>query len=129
MLIKILWIENDPTARDSILKRIKIDLERMDVQLTNETLIDGNFVWETVRDWHPHIIMMDHNLESVQTNGALLVLEIRFVQNHGETPIIFYSSAMDEKLVSLVSNVENVTPTTRDEAHTELLLAIQEIVA
>lgn len=127
--IKILWVEDDPNFANSVLLRLRNDLLEMGVVVEEEKLKDGNYVWETVRDWKPDVIMMDHNLESVQTNGALLVLEIVFVQNHDETPIIFYSSAMDEKLVGLVSNANNVSPTGRDEVHTELLLAVKKIVA
>lgn len=126
--IKILWVEDDPNFPKSVLLRLKSDLNKIGVEIEEEKLTDGNYVWETVRDWKPDIIMMDHNLESVQTNGALLVLEIVFVQNHDGTPIIFYSSAMDEKLVGLVNNANNVSPTGRDEVHTELLLAIKRIL-
>jgi hypothetical protein len=126
--LKILWVENDLNFPGSVLLRLKNDLLEMKVDIEEEKLTDGNYVWETVRDWVPDIIMMDHNLESVQTNGALLILEIVFVQNHDDTPIIFYSSAMDERLMGLVSKANNVNPVGRDEVHTELLLAVKKLI-
>ena len=127
--IKILWVEDDPHFANSVLLRLRTSLNQMNVEVDEEKLKDGNFFWETVRDWKPNVIMLDHNLESVQTNGAQLVLELRFVQNHNNTPIIFYSSAMDEQLIGKVSSAINVSPTGRDEVHTELLLAVQRLIS
>ena len=68
--IKILWVEDDPNFANSVLLRLRNDLHEMGVEVEEEKLKDGNYVWETVRDWKPEVIMMDHKLESVQTNGA-----------------------------------------------------------
>jgi len=126
--IRTLWVDDKDNFPESTILRIQNDLDKLGVDVEIEKLKDGNFVWETIRDWKPHVVMMDNNLESVQTNGGLLILEIRFVQNHDETPIIFYSSGMDDKLIQLVSTSANVTPTTRDDAHVELFLEIKRLI-
>jgi len=126
--IRTLWVDDKDNFPESTIWRIQNDLDKLGVDVEIEKLKDGNFVWETIRDWKPHVVMMDNNLESVQTNGGLLILEIRFVQNHDETPIIFYSSGMDDKLIQLVSTSANVTPTTRDDAHVELFLEIKRLI-
>lgn len=117
--LKILWVEDDEKFGPSIHFRIEDSLIQNGIKLTEPILLgNGEGVWETVRDLEPDIIMMDHNLEDVIINGANLVIEIRFHNN--ETPIIFYSSEMGEKLSNLVKNENEVYISKRADVHSEL---------
>jgi DNA-binding response OmpR family regulator len=125
--LRILFIEDEPGFPESVLFRIHQELKDFGVEYEEpEILTDGEYVWETVRDWKPHIIMMDHNLENVKINGANLIIEIRFHNN--ETPIIFYSSEMDQRLMNLVDDEPEVYPSTREDVNTELLAQIKRLV-
>ena len=104
---------------------IEEELNEIDVELSKPELLEnGEHVWITVRDWKPDIIMMDHNLSDVRINGANLITEIRFHNN--DTPIIFYSSEMDEKLMELVEGHDNVVTSTRGDVHSELIRLVKE---
>lgn len=118
--LKILWVEDDVNFGPSIHFRIEDNVRDLGLEFQEpELLQNGNFVWDTVRDLKPDIIMMDHNLEDVNTNGALLTTEIRFHNN--ETPIIYYSSEMGPKLMELVKGESNVFTSTRSDVSVELL--------
>jgi CheY-like chemotaxis protein len=124
--LKILWVDDNVTFGPSIHVRIKSEVVKLGFNLAEiETLQNGKYVWDTVRDWKPDIIMMDHNLDDVKINGANLIIEIRFHNN--ETPIIFYSSEMDDKLISLIDDEVRVYPSTRDDVGAELLHLIQTL--
>lgn len=117
--LKILWVEDDINFGPSIHFRIENEMNELGFNFENpKLLINGAYVWDTVRDWTPDIIMMDHNLEDITTNGAKLIVEIRF-HNH-ETPIIFYSSEMGERLINLVRGENEVYTSTRADVHAEL---------
>lgn len=124
--LKLLWIDNDENFGPSIQLRVAEDTAKLGYHFEEpETLIDGQYVWETVRDWKPDIIMMDHNLEDVKINGANLIIEIRF--HNQDTPIIFYSSGMDERLLGLVENENAVYPSTRDDVGAELISLLRSM--
>ena len=124
-VIKLLWVEDDLKFGPSVHFRIEGELGKISVKLSKpELLEDGQHVWITVRDWKPDIIMMDHNLSDVRINGANLITEIRFHNN--DTPIIFYSSEMDNKLMELVEGHSNVITSTRGDVHSELVRLISE---
>lgn len=117
--LKILWVEDDEKFGPSIHYRIEDDLAKKGISLLYPQLLgSGEGVWETVRDWEPDIIMMDHNLEDVTINGANLVVEVRFHNN--DTPIIFYSSEMGVKLANLVKSENEVYISKRADVHSEL---------
>lgn len=124
--VKLLWIEDDANFGPSIHYRIEDELQQNNIILDEpEILQNGNYVWDTVRDLKPDIIMMDHNLQDVRVNGANLIIEIRFQNN--ETPIIFYSSEMGPTLMNLVNGEHKVFTTTRADVHSELMrLVISE---
>lgn len=118
--IKVLWIEDDIKFGPSIHFRVEQELLELGVELVEpELLTNGDHVSSTVRDWKPQLIMVDHNLEVVSTNGAILIREIRF-QDH-DTPIIFYSSEMGKDLIDLVKGEHEVYTSTRGDVHSELI--------
>lgn len=122
--LKVLWVEDDLNFGDSIHLRIKREVTRLGFELSViEKLTNGNHVSDTVRDLQPDIIMMDHNLDNVLINGANLIIQIRF-QNH-DTPIVYYSSEMDQRLIELVRNENKVFPSSRDNVADELLKLLQ----
>jgi DNA-binding response OmpR family regulator len=128
--IRVLFIEDDTRFPLSVFIRIQADIINLGLEFEDhEILPTGEYVWETVRDWKPHVIMMDHNLDNIKRNGADLIIEIRFVQNHDDTPIVFYSSEMDESLKALVASASNTVSVHRQEAHNELLAVITRIAA
>lgn len=120
--LKILWVEDDPNFPGSVKFRIKKFLNDNDIQFDEEFLTNGAFVWDIVRDWKPDIIMMDHNLDDVTINGANLIIEIRFHNN--DTPIIFYSSEMDERLAQIAKLDDNIFISSRGDVPDELVRLI-----
>ncbi len=123
--LKVLWVEDDLNFGNSIHFRIGDDCNEMGIELEDpELLQNGNYVWDTIRDLKPDIIMMDHNLEDVRINGSNVIVEIRFLDN--ETPIIFYSSEMDGRLMKLVEGENKVYTSTRADVHSELLRLIRK---
>lgn len=127
--IKILWIEDDLDFGPSIHFRIEDELADNKIQISGcELLKNGDGMRNIVRDWKPDVIMMDHNLEDVRINGANLIAEIRLYDH--DTPIIYYSSEMDEQLISLVKDEHKVFSTGRKEVHNELTtLLIKEFTS
>ena len=124
--LKVLWVEDDLNFADSIHLRIKREVTKLGFEFSSvEKLTNGNNVSDTVRDWQPNIIMMDHNLDNILINGANLIIQIRF-QNH-ETPIIYYSSEMDQRLIKLVQNENKVFPSSRDNVADEILKLLQNL--
>ncbi len=121
--LKILWIEDDPTFPGSVTYRMKGSLRSLDITFQEEILNNGLHVWETVRDWKPDIIMMDHNLEDVSVNGANLIVQIRFHDN--DTPIIFYSSEMGANLIEMIDDHNEIYTSPRGDVSDELLRLIQ----
>jgi DNA-binding NarL/FixJ family response regulator len=125
--LRILWVEDDNHFPDSVIFKIEEELTTLEVQIEeNRCLKNGNGVWEEVRDWQPHIIMMDHNLEDVKKNGASLIIEIRY-HNH-DTPIIFYSSEMGPNLIELVKGENKVFPSGRDDVGAEMIRLISSML-
>lgn len=123
--LKVLWVEDDIKFGPSIHYRIEDELKEVEITLaTPELLTDGKDVWVMVRDWKPNIIMMDHNLEDVKINGANLIVEIRF-HDH-DTPIIYYSSEMDDRLKKLVEGEHKVYICSRPDVPSELIRLIKE---
>lgn len=119
-LVKIAWIEDDLEFGPSIHFRIEDELYENGIELDQpELLRNGQRMRPVIRDWKPNVIMMDHNLEDVRINGANLIAEIRLYDH--ETPIIYYSSEMDEQLIELVKGEHKVYSTGRNEVHNELL--------
>lgn len=124
--IRLLWVDDDIEFGPSIHFRIIEDALKLGFEFEEpETLEGGEYVWDTVRDWKPDIIMMDHNLDDVRLNGANLIIEIRF--HNTNTPIVFYSSEMDDKLIKLVEDEANVYPSIRDDVGAELLKLLQSL--
>ena len=124
--LKILWVEDDLNFGDSIHLRIKREITKLGFEFSSvEKLTNGNHVSDTVRDWQPDIIMMDHNLDDVLINGANLIIQIRF-QNH-DTLIVYYSSEMDQRLIELVQNENKVFASSRDNVADELLKLLQNL--
>jgi len=118
--IKILWVEDNPDFADSICLRIKGNLRNNNIELEQiEKQTNGTHVYNTVRDWEPNLILMDHNLDDSKFNGANLIIEIRFL--NAEIPIIYYSSEMNERLTNLVSGEKNIICCVRDSVGDEIL--------
>lgn len=121
--LKLLWVEDDPTFPSSVTYKLKGSLRNLDITLKEEILNGGSHFGDTVRDWVPDIIMMDHNLEDVLINGANLIVTIRF--NNNETPIIFYSSEMGPGLIEMIDGYSEVYASPRGDVSDELLRLIQ----
>jgi|SRR5665647_995987 len=123
--LTVLWIEDDSSYPESMHLRVKKELASLDLEFDNPiVLTDGEFVWETVRDHQPDIIFVDHNLEDVKVNGANLIIVIRFHNN--ETPIIYYSSEMSDKLMKLVEKEHKVHTALRQDLHSDLIRIISQ---
>ena len=121
--LKVLWIEDDPKFPGSIIFRIQRQLKSLNVEFQEEILVNGTHVSDTVRDWKPDLILMDHNLQDVTINGANLIIQIR-VHDH-TTPIIFYSSEMDQNLIEMVDGESDVFTSPRGDLADEILRLIQ----
>jgi len=123
MEIKLLWVDDDTEFGPAIEFRLNTTLVVKNLELVHVDLLqDGNFIWETVRQLKPHIVMMDHNLQDVKRNGANFITEIRLHDN--ELPIIFYSSEMGPALMQLVQGENRVFTSTRNDVHAELMRLI-----
>ncbi|WP_138431353.1 response regulator [Fodinibius saliphilus] len=121
--IKIFWIEDDLTFGNTVHLRIEDELEDNGISLADPELSkNGDGFRNVMRDWEPDIIMMDHNLDNVRVNGANLIVEIRLYDN--DTPIIFYSSEMDQTLTDMVDGEQNIKISQRNNVHDELLTLI-----
>jgi DNA-binding response OmpR family regulator len=118
--IKLLWVEDDINFPKSIHFRIGSDVRKLGYELMEPDILpNGQYMWDTIRDFPPDMIMMDHNLEDVNTNGALLTTEIRFRNN--DTPIIYYSSEMGPSLIDLVRGERKVYTSTRNSVPEEII--------
>ena len=123
--LTVLWIEDDSSYPESMHLRVKKELASLDLEFDKPiVLTDGEYVWETVRDYQPDIIFIDHNLEDVKVNGANLIIVIRFHNN--ETPIIYYSSEMSDKLMKLVEKEHKVHTALRQDLHSDLIRIISQ---
>lgn len=123
--LKVLWIEDVESYPASIHLRIKKELESFGFTFSDPiVLTGGRYVWDTVRDEMPDIILIDHNLEDVMINGANLIIEIRFHNN--ETPIIYYSSEMSDILMNLVKNEHKVHTASRQDLQSDIIRIIRQ---
>tara|TARA_R110000737_G_scaffold350849_1_gene391123 strand:- start:1499 stop:1891 length:393 start_codon:yes stop_codon:yes gene_type:complete len=123
--LKLLWVEDDKNFGPSIHFRIENEIKELGFTFSEpQILTSGEHICDTIRDWTPDLIMMDHNLEDVTVNGANLIIEIRF-QNH-DTPIIFYSSEMGENLMNMVQGENEIYTSTRADVHSELQRLIED---
>jgi DNA-binding response OmpR family regulator len=123
--LKILWVEDDGTYPASVHLRTKRELTLLKIELDDPIILtSGHYVWETVRDEKPDIILIDHNLEDVMINGANIIIEIRFHNN--ETPIIYYSSEMSTTLMKLVDDEYKVHTALRQDLESDIVRIITE---
>ncbi len=126
--VKVLWVDDDSNFGPGVQLRYEDELLDLGIELSDPNphlnLKNGEYVHETVANHEPDLIMMDHNLEDVVINGANLINSIRFV-NH-DTPIIYYSSEMDESLINLIKDENNVTSMKRGEVESSFFTIIHK---
>ena len=122
--LKLIWVDDKPEAGPSIEFRVEPDLTINSHRIVkSEYLENGQYLIPTIRQINPSIILMDHNLNDIERNGAVLIAEVRL---HFENiPIIYYSTEMNEAMKSNALRFNSVYPIIRDDVAAELLRIVK----
>lgn len=125
--VKVLWVDDNTDFGPGIHLRYEDDLLNIGIELIdpNPSLIlnGGEHVNGTVVTHEPDLIMMDHNLDDLQINGAFLIVNIRQINN--DTPIIYYSTEMNDELIQLVKDEHNVVSMQRGDVESSFFTIIK----